>query len=132
MRQIRAYKEADYPMIRQWWESQGELAPTPSMLPLDSTWIVELYGIPALCVSLILTNTSFCYVENFVGNPEVKGKMRFEASHWLNQYIAKVARARGYSSMLCMAHKDPLRKRYRELGYRETLNGVSTFVMETK
>lgn len=81
---IRKYRESDYPVIRAWWEVSGETPPLPSMMPLDSSFIVEIDGTPSLSVCLYLSNQKqACIAENFVGNPGMKGTARRKASDML-------------------------------------------------
>lgn len=126
---IRSYTSADWKMIKEWWHLSGEVGPFESMMPLDSSFVAELDGSPALAVALYLTNMpEAAFVENFIGNPEVKGEKRKEASQLLADHIARFAKQRGYKCLVCMTEKDVLKKRYVELGFNPTLSGVTTFV----
>jgi len=115
-------------MIQSWWAAHNEVAPTAGMLPPESTFILELSETPALCVSIILTNTKeYCYLENFVGNPAIDRKERFEASGILSDHVSAVAKTLGYKSLICSAYKAPLEKRYEELGFTKILTGLTSF-----
>lgn len=125
---IRFYTIYDYPMISSWWEKANEIGPLESMIPIDSTFILELNGIPTLCVSLYLTNiTEYCLVENFIGNPEIKGVERRAASHTLLRHLEHFAQDKGYKRLFCLAHKGPLKTRYSELGFTMTDDNVASF-----
>lgn len=126
---VRPYRESEFRMIEAWWHEQNEVAPLPSMMPIDSSFIAEIDGKPALAITIYLTNCKeVAYLENFVGNPAMKGSDRRVASHILLDHVQKFAKARGFRNLLCMAHKPQLERRYVELGYRQTLGGVSTFL----
>lgn len=123
---IRPYSSNDFPMISEWWGS--EPAPLESMIP-ETTWVLELAGRPALSVSLILTNVSeYCMVDNFVGNPALKGPERASASFYLLQYIEDYARTLGYRRLFCISYRSKLKELYERLGFGRTLDDVSTFV----
>lgn len=126
---VRLYVPGDFPMITKWWEMSGELGPLEGMLTKDSTFICYVGDTPGLCVTLYLTNSpDVCYVENFVGNPEVRGALRRDASLYLSNYIAAFAQSKGYRFLLCLAHKEPLKQRYEELGFTRTLDNLSSFL----
>ena len=129
---IRNYNpETDFEELSQWWAAAREIAPTFDMVPEESTYVLEMDGIPALSVSLILTNIrEYCYVENFIGNPELRGPKRKAASVELLKYISDIAAQRGYKKLLCLGHRPRVKARYQELGFVQTLDGVGTFIKE--
>lgn len=129
---IRNYVKKDWPMVFSWWDMQKEFAPLETMMPLDSSFIAELDGNPALAVCLYLTNTpEVCYVENFVGNPEFEGFSRQDATKVLLDHISNFAHGLGYKRLLCMSEKTALKSHYENIGFKRTLDGVATFVKET-
>lgn len=129
---IRNYQSSDFETVSRWWAHSKEIGPLEGMLPPESTYILELDGIPALCVTIILTNTKeFCYLENFAGNPTVERAQRRKASQLLTKHVTTVAKSLGYKRLLCLAYKGPLKKRYQELGFTRTLDGVSGFCKST-
>lgn len=129
---IRPYTADDYPLISSWWIAHKEVAPLPSMLPLESTWILETdEGVPHYTVSLILTNTSeYCYVENFCRNPCLAPNNSAPAN--LLEYIEKFAKLHGHKRLFCLAHTEPTKRRYEALGFTKVLEGLASFcrVME--
>jgi hypothetical protein len=128
---IRPYLPTEFEMVRRWWLAHGEVPPLPDMLPPDSTFILELHRQPALCVSLYLTNSpEICYVENFVGNPELKGEARREGTEKLLAHLEMVARGRGYRRLICLGHKPELKKRYQEIGFTPTVDNITGFAKE--
>jgi hypothetical protein len=125
----RAYKQSDWPLIKEWWAASGEIAPVEGMMPPDSSYVADIDGTPALACSLYLTNTKeLAYVENFIGNPALKGAERREAAQAGMAHVARVARELGYKRLLCMTEKPALMNRYQELGFTPTLSGVTAFV----
>jgi hypothetical protein len=126
---IRPYRESDWPTIEGWWIASGETPPLPTMMPLESSFVAEIDGKPALAVTVYLTNTpEVAYTENFIGNPKLRGSERTSAAVILSNHIAEFAKAKGFKRLLCMTEKWALRARYQQLGYEPTLSGVTTFV----
>lgn len=127
---IRPYTQSDFPVISGWWRAQetGEL--TPDMVPLETTWVLEMSAhIPALVVSLLVMNIrSIAMVENFIGNPELKGPERAQATKYLLQYIESHARSLGIKHLFCLSNHSKLKTKYTELGFRPTLDDVTTFI----
>ncbi len=122
-----------FTIVTSWWAAANEVGPTEDMLPPDSTFIAEIAGEPALCVTIYLTNTrSLAYVENFAGNPALKGGERRLAARLLSDYIANFARSLGYKNLICLAHREPLVRRYQELGFKPTITNVTAFVRSLK
>ena len=130
---IRNYTDKDYSLVKSWWDSFEEPAPNEDMLPTESTFIYEVKGIPALCVTLYFTNTKqFCMIDNFVRNPSFDDKNRRHAIKELLAYITNVAKDNGYKSVMCMGYRPCTIKLYKELGFTQTMSGVSTFIREVK
>jgi hypothetical protein len=125
---IRPYKASDYQMIRSWWAHYKEPGPLPSMIPLESSFILEIDNIPALMICVIITNVKeYCLLENFVGNPLIDNEKRRNNALELIEYVTIFTKQLGIKRLICMAYKTPLKKRYQELGFTEVLDGISTF-----
>lgn len=125
---IKTYTATQYEMIKSWWDKQGEICPTEDMLPLESTWILYIKDTPALCVCLYYTNIKeYCYIENFVGNPDFKGPERKEGTRILLKYIGNAAKDRGYKKLVCLASNKELARYYQIIGFTATLTNVTTF-----
>jgi hypothetical protein len=128
---IRSFSKTDYPMIKEWWTSQNEIAPTLGMLPEESTLILELDDKPSLCLTVYLTNCKeVAYLENFVGNPLIKSKERKQASQFIVDSGINFAKTLGYKRILCFTNVDKLKNRYKELGMSESLTNLCSFVKE--
>lgn len=128
---IRLFKEKDYKDILMWWIKSGELPPSLNMLPLDSTFILEYEGTPILSMCVYFTNTKeIAYSENLIGNPNFKGPKRRELVPVLFKYVENFAKDKGYKRFICFSYKDKLKKRYKNLGYKPTVNNLTSFVKE--
>lgn len=129
---IRHYNDSEYQTIRSWWTDLNEVPPLQDMLPEESSYIFEVDGQPSICVTLYLTNSkAFCMIDNLICSPLFKEKgQRREAIELFKNYIDGVVKEKGFARILCMTEKPALKKRYMELGYRPTLDGVTTFIKE--
>lgn len=128
---IRNYRESDFQSIARWWDAADETAPIPTMLPTDSTFVLEIDSIPVLCITVYTTNSNeVAFLENFVGNPTFKGPKRRDAAQILVSYACDWAKERGINRVICFAYKEPLVKRYQELGMRKTMTNITSFVKE--
>ncbi len=121
-------------MVQAWWQPSPEgVIPTPEMMPPDSTFICLYEGMPALSVTMYLTNTpEFCMVDNFIGNPEMRGPLRRELTKELLAYVEYIAQGLGYKKIFCMASNERLASYYGELGFNKTLSGVTTFTKDVQ
>jgi hypothetical protein len=128
---IRPYAKADYTEIKKWWDASNEMAPIPEMLPEESTLILELDKTPALMITVYLTNCKeVSYLENFAGNPELKGESRKQAAQYIVDAACGFAKGLGYKRVLCLSYKDKLKERYQELGMTPTVDNLMSLVRE--
>ncbi len=126
---IRNFKSSDFPMISSWWKESDEIPPSLSMLPEESTLILEIDNKPAFCLSIYFTNCKeYSYLGNFVSDRSIKGPVRKEASQKLMNTVLAYAQNLGYKNVICMTHETKLQKRYQEMGFSPTISNVQTFV----
>jgi len=132
MYNIRYYTAEDYPMLKTWWEGMDEVPPSKEMLPLDSTLILEMDEVPAVSVTLYFTNCrEFCHLANIIGNPDLKGKGRKEATQALVDAAISFAGAAGFKRTLSFGHKDKVKTRFEQLGLKASMSNLQAFVRET-
>lgn len=124
---VRQYQKRDFKMLSNWWSVQREIGPKKDAIP-GTTFILEEDRLPALSVSLYLTNGPFCHVDNFVGNPDMKDK-KFLAGVLL-RHISLIAKDLGYQRLFCMGYKKKLVDYYESIGFNKTSDKVSTFTKE--
>ena len=77
-----------------------------------------------------MNTKAFAWVDNLVSAPKFTGKEREEAVNLLNSFIEEEAKRRGVARLFCFSEKNALKRRYMELGFRPTLDGVTTFIKE--
>jgi hypothetical protein len=127
---FRPYKETDYEMLCSWWHKQGDMAPSRNMVPLDSTFILEISGQPVLSGSVFTTNTSMALLENFIGNPDFK-KQRKAYSKQLVDYMADYAKSKGFERVVAITYSPKLAKYYaNDFKLRMTFENVACLVRE--
>lgn len=125
---IRLLHTSDLPMLRSWWERSGEVGPTDSMLPRESTFVLEDEEGPLLATSVLLLNTrAIAWCEAFIGNPDRKGAERRRAARAGLDFCERFARFMGRESLFCMATRPELERYYEFLGFQETAT-VKCFV----
>ena len=128
---IRSYSKKDYAELKRWWVSSKETVPPEDALSEESTFILELDNVPALSITVYLTNSKqVSYLENFIGNPDLKGDSRRKASQIIVDAACGFAKSLGYKRILCLAQKDKLKTRYTELGMQPVADNLSGFVRE--
>lgn len=126
---LRAYTEADYPTIATWWAASGEPAPNQDMMPLGTSFMLEIEGKPAYAMCAILTNTyEVCYLENFIKSPEIEAD--HEASQYIIDYAFDFVRQLGYKRAIAFSHNRKLKERYLDLGFKRTVDHLSAFVKD--
>ena len=116
---IRTATSADLLFVNLWYEAIGERPPEEALIP-DTSFICEVDEVRCLFVSLILTNTKLAWVENFIGNPSLKGDIRQRATKYLLEYLESFAKAVECKRLFCMAPNEPLRDYYEKIGFKET------------
>lgn len=128
---IRPYHASEFEMLKSWWTLAKEVCPEKECLPEESTLILELDGVPALAITVYLTNCKrVAYLENFIGNPEMKGDSRKQASQLIVDAACNFAKNLGYTRILCLSLKDKLNERYVELGMKPTQGPLNGFIRE--
>jgi hypothetical protein len=130
--EVRNYKHSDYPMLCSWWKERGEACPSKSMLPLNSTFILEKDGKPIYSISAYATNCSgISFLENFIKNPSFSRQDQDrDYSQLIVDYAVRFLKDNGYERVVCFSYKDNVKKRYEELGMTKTLDNLSSFVRE--
>ena len=124
---IEQFKDSDYEMLKSWWAAHNEMAPELHMMP-KTTYIMYCEDQPILSVGLIMTSIPLAWIDNFIGNPELKGQNRKECSGILLQYLNKVSKEHGKERMFCMSMNEKTTKRYIDLGFKRTSNNICTFI----
>lgn len=129
---IRLYADSDYKEIVRWNRKMGTTPPKEDHLTYDSTFILEKGGEAWACVTVYqMPIKAWAHVEHLSSNPDLPtGKERKMAVGYLQEFLEGWARKRGYKALWCMSKHAKLTERFEELGYKETLRGVTTLIKE--
>lgn len=122
---VRPYFKEDYEVIGAW------LKIPEYTLPLDSTFVAEYDGKPAVMLTVYFTNDpTFALLENFIGDPDLDKSIRRPLSAELAEHVERVAKSRGVTRLVCLAPHEKLTKRYQELGYSVVLQNINALVRD--
>ena len=126
---IRPYSHEDFEMITSWWEAAGECPPVRGMMVEDGTFIMTLDNIPALTVTVFLTQSKeMAYAEGFIKNPIFNHmELEDEAQHLANHAYA-YARDRGYSRLIAYCNNKKLTEKYIRLGLQLSAENLFSVV----
>lgn len=126
---IRQYTEEDFPLLNSWWMDWEKTPAWKELLPEESTFIVEYENKPiaSACLYLIFGVQNAAMVEHLISDKHSDPVVREEAVDLLVSYMEQVAMQCGYKSLVCFGYNEKVKDRYKELGYQETLQNVSTF-----
>jgi hypothetical protein len=128
---IQLFNKKFYPEIKEWWIKQGEIEPSLSMLPEDTTFLFFKDGKPIISICLYLTNCKeVCYLSNFIANPLYREKDRKDLVKEALTFIEIFAKHSGYKRILCFGYKEKVKKRFQDLGLDKRLDNISSFVKD--
>ncbi len=128
---IKLVKNTDIPMIVKWWEAAEMYGFTGDYLPSDSSYMAYYNDEPCALLALYKTNIKeYAYLECYVSNPSISKDIRRKTTEHLLNYIEEQARSLHYRKLVCLTHIPALKPRYEALGYKPSLNNVTTFVKE--
>lgn len=114
---IRQFKLTDKNTLEQWCIYNKLSIESLNSFP-ETTYIAEIDGKPAVCLCLYLTICgSFAWIENVIGNPELKNKGRSEATNELLKYVTNLAKELNYKNILIGSVEPKLTNKYKECGY---------------
>lgn len=128
---IRPYIDSDYDLLCSWWYKHGEPSPTRSMVPSDSTFVLEIDSKPVLAGSVFKTNTGMALLENFIGNPDFK-KQRKAYSKQLIDHMTNYAKQEGFERVVAITYSPKLAKYYaNDFKLKVAFESVVCLVRET-
>jgi GNAT superfamily N-acetyltransferase len=126
---IRPYDVTDYPTLFSWWQAARQAAPPQKLIPLGSTFLIETDSIPALSVSVFITNAPIAYVEHFIGNSQIPAPVRHLLGQRLLEHIQGFARSFGAEWLICHTYVDGLVRRYQEMGWQVNKSGGTSLLL---
>jgi hypothetical protein len=118
--EIRLLIDNDYDTLLGWWKWFRFAPPPKNALPNNGTCgiMVSKSGINVCAGFLYLTNSSMCWMEYIVSNPEVKSKStREECISLLINSLSDFANEQGYSIIYTSVKNQNLIKKYLNCGF---------------
>lgn len=87
MYQIRAYTEADHPLISSWWKAHSVAVIPHCALPKTSA-VCEFEGVPVAASWVYLDNSiSLGFMAWTCADPDAKGKVTLQAIHTVIKFL---------------------------------------------
>lgn len=124
---IKPYNKSDFKEIASWWKESTGQSPLEDMLVEDGTFILEIDNVPALCLTVLLTQSRhMAYLFSFIKNPIFKENLE-EYGQQLWNYCFEYAKSKGYSRVLCFSDNKKLSEKYIRFGMSKTAD-VSAFL----
>ena len=121
--------EADYPMIKSWWEAHGWDSVPVQALPKIGA-IVEDDGESVAAAWLYMDNSvGVCWMEWLVSNPEARPTRIVRAVSQIVEFLAQVGKDNNYGVMLTACRQDKLVALYERNGFTKTDEGVTHLIM---
>lgn len=115
-------------MVAGWWLDACQPMPTPGMLVEDGTFILELDSVPALCLSVFLTQSKdIAWTAGYIKNPKFKQSLEKEGAH-LWTHCFNYAKEKGYNRVMCYSLVNKLTEKYKRFGMTQTCSNLSSFM----
>lgn len=126
---IRSYKNSEYEMVCSWWKEFTNQEPLSGMLIENGTFILELNDMPALCITVFLTQSKdMAYIANFIKNPIFFQNNLEDYGKKLWNHCFNWAYEQGYSRVLCFSDNPKLSVKYEKFGMKPTLTNLTGFL----
>jgi hypothetical protein len=122
----RFIPEKHYETIGEWWKAQKW--PVLPLKTLSKTGIVvTLNDKPAAACWIYQTDSSICWLEWVVCNPEVRREARTDVLSTLIQSAKDVAQAMGFESIFTSLKNESMAHRIKSHGFHATDTGVTQY-----
>jgi len=118
--QVRYWdREKDYDMLVEWWNSWRFTPPANNCLPPTGI-IVSSDGIDVVSGFLYVSNSSLCWIEFIVSNPNMKDReLRLDCIDKCINTLCDIAKEMGYGMAYASLNKESLQERYVLCGFLE-------------
>lgn len=126
---IRPYSFSDFEMVYSWWTSAKECPPILGMMINDGSFILELNGVPALSLTVFLTQSKeISFIEGFIKNPEFRNTNLEEYGKILWNHCFNYAKDSGYNRIICYCLENKLIDKYKRFGMEQSASNLTSFV----
>lgn len=116
-----------YAEVAGWWSRHKWPIIAPKMLPRTGIMVRE--EATNVCVGWIYcTDSTMCWLEFIVANPDAPGKLRFKALDLLIETLSGHAKDMGFEVVFSSLQHKGLMKKFVKAGYVKTDEGVTHFV----
>ena len=112
----RSIHKEDYSTLVDWWKWFRFPAPSYEMLS-DKGFMITKNGVDICAGFLYTTNSSFCFCEYIVSNPDYRENDRSEAIVELINVIGQNAKELGHTLSFTFIKNENLINRYLDAGY---------------
>lgn len=128
---IRPYRDDDFEMIKQWHLDHETDPPLPGMMVKDGTFVVEEEGVALMCVTALKTQScEISYLEGFCSKPGMGVETRRALGALLAEHCYQYLSEAGFKRVVCLSPHPSLTRRYEELGFRSSMNGLESLMKE--
>jgi hypothetical protein len=125
---IRQYtREADYPVLKDWWVRQGFGELPPEVLPQTGI-IAEYQGVMIAAGFLYRSDSTIAWLEWVVANPDYHEANRTTAIDAVIAAAEAEAKAQGFKVLFTSSNKSNLVERLQRLSWSATDIGVTQLI----
>lgn len=117
---IREYKSEDYVMLTKWWQAWDWQQVPEKCLPSLGLIVTDLSDEPICACFLYQTDSSICWIEWIVSNPEVPKGLRREALDLLLKELKLKAKRLGFKQIFTSTDRESLKVRLVDQGFLVT------------
>lgn len=120
----RYLRKEDYDTLVTWWKWFRFPAPTKEMLPDKGKGGIMVFkeNTPVCAGFLYQTNSSICFMEYIVSNPEYRDKDRQEGIKETIRHLSKIGSLLGYEVMFTFVNNKNLIDSLEETGFIQGSN----------
>lgn len=117
---IREYYPADYSLLTTWWKAWGWQQVPEICLPSSGLLVLSTLDVPVCAGFLYCTDSSICWIEWIVSNPEVPKGLRREALDLLLKELKLKAKRLGFKQIFTSTDRESLKVRLVDQGFLVT------------
>lgn len=132
--EYRIAKYSDYEMLQEWWKVWRFTSPPIITLPQEDSEHFSGYfavenGVDVACGFLFKTNSTVCWIEYIVANPNIKSEeVRHEGVKLVLNKLFNVAKELGYIVAFSSIKHEKLIDIYKNSGFIEGSKGTTEMI----
>lgn len=129
MFKFREFTSKDYDVLVSWLEANNEAIPSYDLLP-PTTFVIEYNNKPLVIASVLLTNSKVAQLHDLIGDPNIKGPIRKEATAYMINECKAFCKSKEYKYLFGFTLHDKLKNKFEQLGCKPMSNKVYTLMLE--